>query len=60
MYTKDHLEALKLHGWDKFNVEILDGDNELAIGIYIVLMIALLFLVLKTDILFDHHKKNKN
>ena len=31
MYTKDHLEALKLHGWDKFNVEILDGDNELAI-----------------------------
>lgn len=35
------------------------GDNELAIGIYIVLMIALLFLVLKTDILFDHHKKKK-
>ena len=24
MYTKDHLEAFQLHGWDKFNVEILD------------------------------------
>lgn len=35
------------------------GDNEVAIGIYIVLMIALLFLVLKTDILFNHHKKDK-
>ena len=35
------------------------GDKEIAIAIYIVLMIALLFLVLKTDILFAHHKKDK-
>ena len=33
------------------------GDNEIAIAIYIALMILLLFLVLKTDILFDHKKK---
>ena len=32
MYTKDHLETIKLHGWDKFNVEILDGDNLNAIN----------------------------
>ena len=35
------------------------GDNEIAIAIYIILMILLLFLVLKTDILFDHHKTDK-
>ncbi len=34
------------------------GDNQIAIAIYIVLMILLLFIVLKTDILFEH-KKNK-
>jgi len=33
------------------------GDNQVAIAIYIVLMILLLFVVLKTDILFDHSKK---
>jgi len=27
MYTKDHYETIKLHGWDKFNVEILDDYN---------------------------------
>lgn len=32
------------------------GDNKLAIALYIVLMIMLLFLVLKTDILFKHKK----
>ena len=36
------------------------GDNQIAIVMYIALMIMLLFFVLKTDILFDHsHKKNK-
>ena len=34
------------------------GDNQIAIVIYIILMIALLFFVLKTDILFDHHKND--
>lgn len=34
------------------------GDNQIAIGIYILLMILLLFVVLKTDILFEHKKKN--
>ena len=33
------------------------GDTQVAIAIYIVLMILLLFVVLKTDILFDHSKK---
>ena len=33
------------------------GDNQIAIGIYIILMIMLLFVVLKTDILFDHSNK---
>ena len=33
------------------------GDNQIAIALYIVLMILLLFVVLKTDILFDHSKK---
>lgn len=32
------------------------GDNQIAIAIYIVLMILLLFVVLKTDILFEHKK----
>lgn len=36
------------------------GDNQIAIMIYVILMILLLFIVLKTDILFDHSKrKNK-
>ncbi|MBE6141187.1 MAG: undecaprenyl/decaprenyl-phosphate alpha-N-acetylglucosaminyl 1-phosphate transferase [Firmicutes bacterium] len=35
------------------------GDNQIAIGIYVLLMILLLFIVLKTDILFDHHEKRK-
>lgn len=35
------------------------GDNKQAIAIYIILMIFFLFLVLKTNILFDH-KKRKN
>ncbi len=33
------------------------GDSKIAIGIYVVLMLLLLFLVLKTDILFNHSKK---
>ena len=36
------------------------GDNTLAIVLYVCLMILLLFIVLKTDILFDHHKGKKN
>lgn len=36
------------------------GDNQIAIAIYIILMILLLFVVLKTDILFDHNKKELN
>ena len=35
------------------------GDSKMAIGIYIVLMLLLLFLVMKTDILFEHKKKDK-
>ena len=35
------------------------GNNQTAIAIYIVLMILLLFIVLKTDILFDHRVKRK-
>ena len=35
------------------------GDNQIAIAIYITLMILLLFVVLKTDILFDHSLKKK-
>jgi UDP-GlcNAc:undecaprenyl-phosphate GlcNAc-1-phosphate transferase len=34
------------------------GDKKIAMGIYIVLMLLLLFLVVKTDILFEHKKKN--
>lgn len=36
------------------------GDNQVAIGIYIILMVLLLFFVLKTDILFDHGKDKKH
>ncbi len=35
------------------------GDNKIAMIIYIVLMILLLFVVLKTDILFDHKKRKE-
>lgn len=35
------------------------GDNKQAIALYIVLMIMLLFLVLKTDILFQHKKEKR-
>ena len=35
------------------------GDNQIAIAIYVILMILLLFVILKTDILFEHKKKNK-
>lgn len=34
------------------------GDNQFAIAIYVILMILLLFVILRTDILFEH-KKNK-
>jgi len=34
------------------------GDKKLAMGIYAVLMVLLLFLVVKTDILFEHKKKD--
>ncbi len=34
------------------------GDSKMAIAVYVALMILLLFLVLKTDILFNHHKEN--
>ena len=33
------------------------GDNQFAIAIYVILMILLLFVVLRTDILFEHKKK---
>lgn len=36
------------------------GDNQVAIVIYIILMIMLLFFVLKTDILFEHSKSKNN
>lgn len=35
------------------------GDTDYAIVLYVSLMILFLFIVLKTDILFDHHKNNK-
>lgn len=35
------------------------GDNQIAIAIYIILMILLLFIVLRTDILFEHKKKKE-
>ena len=34
------------------------GDKKIAMGIYVVLMLLLLFLVMKTDILFEHKKKD--
>lgn len=36
------------------------GDNTLAIILYVSLMILLLFIVLKTDILFEHKKDKKD
>ena len=36
------------------------GDKKLAIGVYVALMVLLLFLVVKTDILFEHKKDKKN
>lgn len=33
------------------------GNNKVAIGIYVILMLLLLFVVAKTDILFEHKKK---
>ena len=35
------------------------GDKKPAMGLYIALMVLLLFLVMKTDILFEHKKKDK-
>ena len=35
------------------------GDQKLAIVIYLALMLALLFLILKTDILYKHKKRKK-
>ena len=35
------------------------GDNQIAIAIYVVLMILLLFVILNTDILFEHKKKGE-
>lgn len=35
------------------------GDQKIAIAVYIALMVLLLFLVLKTDILFEHKNKEK-
>ena len=35
------------------------GDSKMAIMVYIALMLLLLFLVLKTDILFNHKKKEE-
>ena len=34
------------------------GDNQIAIALYVMLMIFFIFLVLKTDILFEHRKNN--
>ena len=35
------------------------GDNKFAIVIYVLLILLLLFIVLKTDILFEHNKTDK-
>ena len=35
------------------------GDNKQAIALYVVLMVFFLFLILKTNILFDHRKKKE-
>lgn len=36
------------------------GDAKIAMAIYVALMILLVFLVVKTDILFNHQKEEKN
>ena len=36
------------------------GDNQVAMIIYIILMLVLLYIVVNTDILFEHKKKGKN
>ena len=36
------------------------GDNQVAMVIYIILMILLLYIVINTDILFEHKKKGEN
>lgn len=35
------------------------GDNQQAIAMYVIMMIFFLYIVLKTNILFEHHQKNK-
>lgn len=35
------------------------GDNQVAMAIYIVLMILLLFVILKTDIIYEHKNRKK-
>ena len=35
------------------------GDKNVAMAIYVALMLLLLFLVLKTDVLFQHNKEKK-
>ena len=36
------------------------GDNKVAMIIYVILMLLLLYVVINTDILFEHKKKGKN
>ncbi len=36
------------------------GNEQIAIALYVILMILLLFVVLRTDILFEHKKKKKS
>ena len=40
------------------SIEFVTGEKQLAIALYICLLIAFLFLIMKTDILFDQKKKN--
>jgi UDP-GlcNAc:undecaprenyl-phosphate GlcNAc-1-phosphate transferase len=40
------------------SIEFVTGEKQLAIALYICLLIAFLFLIMKTDILFDKKKKN--
>ncbi len=42
------------------SVLITIGDNKIASYIYMILTLLLLFIVLKTDILFEHKKNKKN
>ena len=35
------------------------GDNQVAIYLYIILMLLLIYIVARTDILFDHKEKKK-